>query len=351
MADALATEAAASPFDADRGPDVRPASQHSRSLVGLRGVPAEELRSLLYATGDMLRRIGDPAQRDALRAQLAGRTVATVFFEASTRTRGSFTVAAQRLGAGVVDLSTGTSTGKGETAIDTALTVEAMGAEAIIVRSGRSGAAHAIDRAVRCPVINGGDGRHEHPTQGLLDMYALAEAVGRAETFDLNGVELVIVGDLANSRVMRSGIAAATTLGARITLCGPRAWAPPALRTLGPNVGLVHDLDEALRGHDDRRLAVMMLRVQHERHGTSARPFAGLGSAAAYRARFGLTGERAASLPRGTVVMHPGPINRHVEIDSVVADGHVPGITSTVRRQVSIGVAVRMAVLVRAVIG
>lgn len=275
---------------------------------------------------------------------LAGRTVATMFFEDSTRTRTSFTLAASRLGARVVDVSGGaTSVNKGETYADTARVVEAMGVDAIVTRARQAGSADLIARAVDCAVINAGDGRHEHPTQGLLDAYALAEAHGRLDGLDLSGLTVAIVGDVVNSRVARSAIAGMTTLGARVVCVGPPALAPPGLAATGCAVAL--DLDEVLPIAD----AVMMLRVQFERHGDVSSPeargeprrSAAIASAREYREGYALTADRAARMKPGAVVMHPGPINRGLELDGAVADGP----RSVILRQVAAGVPVRMAVL------
>ena len=276
---------------------------------------------------------------------LAGRTVAMLFFEDSTRTRASFTLAARRLGAEVVALtSVGTSVSKGETLTDTALTVEAMGLDAIVTRTRQAGAPRQIAQAVRCPVLSAGDGRHEHPTQGLLDTLAMAEALGRAGTFDLSGLRVAIVGDLAASRVARSNAAAMTALGARVTMVGPPLLAPRSLSVIGHGVGVSRDLDAELARCD----AVMMLRVQFERHGSGS-----ILSRRQYRDGYALTLERARRMKPGAVVMHPGPINRGLEIDGEVADSDgSDGLPrSLILDQVRAGVAVRMAVLHDAICG
>ena len=292
---------------------------------------------------------------------LANATVATLFLENSTRTRTSFQLAATRLGAEVVDLSgSGLSVSKGETLADTARTIEAMGVDAIVVRASQSGAPHVIADAVGCGVINAGDGRHEHPTQGLLDALALAQARGLAEGgpggFDFKGLTYAIVGDIAASRVARSDIAIMTALGADVLLVGPLAMVPGGLSALNEtaNAGSVRierDLDEALAQAD----AVQMLRVQFERHGGR-----GIASKREYRAGYALTVERAKRMKDGAVVMHPGPMNRGLEIDDAVADGlgaegglgeGVGLPRSIVLDQVSAGLPVRMAVIERAVRG
>ncbi len=265
--------------------------------------------------------------------------VATMFFEDSTRTRLSFEIAARRLGVPALDIGPSSSTSKGESLIDTAKTIEAMGVAALIVRARPSGAAHLIARHVGVPVINAGDGKHEHPTQGLLDSLTFCEAIGR-DGFDLQGVRVAIVGDVVSSRVARSAIAGFGILGAEVVCVGPVHLVPRSLEGLGCVVS--HDLDSVLADVD----GVMMLRVQRERHGgpSKAGSWGAAGSVGAYRAGYALTVERAAQMKDGAVVMHPGPMNRGVEIDSEVADG----ARSLITRQVSSGVAVRMAVIERA---
>lgn len=284
--------------------------------------------------------------------ELEGKTVATLFFEDSTRTKTSFTLAAQRMSAGVIDLPMASSSvNKGETLIDTARTVEAMGVSAMVVRVRQSGGAALIAGAVECPVFNAGDGKHEHPTQGLLDAYTIAEAHGRLEGFDLSGLTVAIVGDLVSSRVARSGIAAMAALGARVVCVGPPGMAPGSLASLGCTV--THDLDAVVGSAD----VVMMLRIQFERQegakqgdkqeGIETTRHQGIEakkvivSVHEYREMYGMTVERAARMKKGAVVMHPGPMNRGIEIDGEVADGE----RSAVLRQVANGVAVRMAAL------
>lgn len=322
----------------------------NRSLLGLAGLGVTDLRALLGATRAMAARL---ESRDFSVHELAGRTVATMFFEDSTRTKTSFTAAAQRLGAHVLDLSATTSSvNKGETLIDTAKTVEAMGVDAMIVRAKQAGAAGLIAAHVACPVVNAGDGRHEHPTQGLIDLYAMAEAHRRLDSFDLAGLRLAIVGDVVSSRVARSAIAGFTALGAEVVCVGPPTMVPASLIGLGCRVE--HELDRVIGACD----AVMMLRIQFERHdggGGGAASASGapvhagdksargpvIASVREYREFFGMTVERAARLKAGAVVMHPGPMNRGIEIDEEVADGP----RSRVVRQVGLGVAVRMGVL------
>jgi aspartate carbamoyltransferase catalytic subunit len=299
---------------------------------------AQQVRALLAAARDM-------AARPAMTRTLEGRIIANLFFEDSTRTRTSFTVAAKHLGADVVDLAAVTSSvSKGETLTDTARNIEAMGVSALVVRARQSGAAAMIARATSCPVINAGDGRHEHPTQGLLDIYTIAEAFNRVDSFDMKGMKVLIVGDVVSSRVARSDIAGLRALGGEVICAGPPAMAPKGVEALGCTV--THDMDEVLPTAD----AVIMLRIQFERHGAEkpaadakASPIASLRD---FRESFGLTVHRAARMKKGAIVMHPGPINRGIELDAEVADGP----RSVVLRQVTNGVAVRMAVLERAVL-
>jgi aspartate carbamoyltransferase catalytic subunit len=316
---------------------------------------AASLRAILGFAARIPLVTGGGAHEIPRRDDLRGRTVATLFFEDSTRTRTSFTIAAQRLGADVVDLSGGTtSVNKGETIVDTATNVEAMGIDAIIVRARQSGAAAMAAAKVQCPVINAGDGKHEHPTQGLLDALTIAEAHGRGETFDLSGLRIAIVGDVASSRVARSGIAVMTALGATVVCVGPAGMVSPAHAGLANKDApgtceITHNLDEILPTVD----GVMMLRIQFERAGESggagaqvagvpaAKKTALIASVREYRHGFSLTRERAARLKEGAIVMHPGPMNRGLEIDGEVADGP----RSVILRQVSNGVRVRMAAL------
>lgn len=315
---------------------------HARHLIELAGVGRERIVDLLRLALSFDDGRGMPREDAELRKRLAGRSVCNLFFEESTRTRVSFSLASRRLGAGVTNLTApGSSIAKGETLVDTAGTVEATGGDALVVRSGASGAAYHIAQHVRVPVINAGDGTHEHPTQGLLDVYAVCRAMGggREASFDMAGLRVGIVGDIVSSRVARSDIAAMTRLGAQVVCVGPAPLAPRSLEILGCSVS--SDLDEVLPELD----AVQMLRIQFERHGSGgeSKPGSppGVGSVREYRSLYALTESRAQSMKPGAVVMHPGPINRGLELDGAVADGP----RSLVRRQVSAGVLVRMAVL------
>lgn len=305
-------------------------------LLGLQGMSAQELRSFLTLTQQVGRGKHEGSK------VLAGRLIANLFFEDSTRTRTSFSVAARRLGGDAVDLiSAASSVNKGETLIDTARNVEAMGVAALVVRAKQSGVPHSIAPYVTCPVINAGDGKHEHPTQGLLDIYTLAEHYGRLGGFDLSGLTVAIVGDVVSSRVARSNIAGMTTLGARVVCVGPPSMVPGSVRHLGAEID--RDMDSVVEHAD----AVMMLRIQFERvdsaKGGEANKTPGIASVREYREGYGLLEARAARMKRRAVVMHPGPINRGIEIDGPVADGP----RSLVLRQVFNGVLVRMAVMLR----
>ncbi|KWV31730.1 MULTISPECIES: aspartate carbamoyltransferase catalytic subunit [Micromonospora] len=280
---------------------------------------------------------------------LRGRTVVNLFYEDSTRTRISFEAAAKRLSADVINFSAkGSSVTKGESLKDTALTLQAMGADAVVVRHPASGAPHRLANWVDGSVVNAGDGTHEHPTQALLDAYTMRSRLGR-----LAGLHVAIVGDVLHSRVARSNVLLLSTLGAKVTLVGPPTlipvdWAaragvappvtvppggdtgPPALSR--PDTDVCYDLDAVLPGVD----VVMMLRVQRERMNDSYFP-----SAREYTRRYGLDGPRMRRLPEHAVVMHPGPMNRGMEITPEVADSP----RSTIVEQVANGVSVRMAVL------
>ncbi|MFB9376286.1 aspartate carbamoyltransferase catalytic subunit [Kineococcus gynurae] len=268
---------------------------------------------------------------------LRGRTVVNLFFEDSTRTRTSFEAAAKRLSADVINFSAkGSSVSKGESLKDTALTLQAMGADAVVVRHWASGGPHRLAHAgwVSGNVVNAGDGTHEHPTQALLDAYTMRRHL-RASTGDLRGARVVVVGDVLHSRVARSNVLLLHTLGAHVTLVAPPTLLPFGVETWP--CAVTTDLDAALaEGEPD---AVMMLRVQRERMDAAAGGF--FPSAREYTRRYGLGRDRLALLPAHTIVMHPGPMNRGLEISADAADSP----RSTIVEQVGNGVAVRMAVL------
>ncbi|HWC33219.1 MAG TPA: aspartate carbamoyltransferase catalytic subunit [Mycobacteriales bacterium] len=257
---------------------------------------------------------------------LRGRTVVNLFFEDSTRTRTSFEVAAKRLSADVINFSAkGSSVSKGESLKDTALTLEAMGSDAVVVRHSASGAPHRLANWIRGSVVNAGDGTHEHPTQALLDAYTMRRRTGRLE-----GLQVAIVGDVLHSRVARSNVLLLSTLGAEVTLVAPPTLLPVGLTSWPCSVS--YDLDGVLPKSD----VVMMLRVQHERMHGGFFP-----TTREYSRRYGLDAQRMASLPDDAIVMHPGPMNRGVEIAAEVADS----VRSTIVEQVANGISVRMAVL------
>jgi aspartate carbamoyltransferase catalytic subunit len=257
---------------------------------------------------------------------LRGKTVVNFFFEPSTRTRTSFELAAKRLSADVINFSpSSSSVVKGETLLDTARNIEAMQADIIVLRHPAAGAAETLARGVKSSVINAGDGWHEHPTQALLDLFTIRE-----KGLVFKGLRVAIVGDIAHSRVARSNIYALTKLGAEVLAVGPPTMMPASLEKLGVRVH--YNLDEALRGVD----VIMMLRLQLERQGRALFP-----TIREYSNLYGLTAERLRMAAPGALVMHPGPINRGVEIAPDVADS----FSSVILDQVSNGVAVRMGIL------
>jgi aspartate carbamoyltransferase catalytic subunit len=257
---------------------------------------------------------------------LRGRTVVNLFYEDSTRTRISFEAAAKRLSADVINFSAkGSSVSKGESLKDTALTLQAMGADAVVIRHSASGAPHRLAQWIDGTVINAGDGTHEHPTQALLDAYTMRSRLGRIE-----GLHVAIVGDVLHSRVARSNVHLLHTLGARVTLVAPPTLVPVGVVAWPADVS--YDLDGVLPGAD----VVMMLRVQRERMSDSYFP-----SEREYARRYGLDSDRVRALPAHAIVMHPGPMNRGMEIAPEVADS----ARSTIVEQVANGVSIRMAVL------
>jgi len=260
---------------------------------------------------------------------LRGRTVVNLFYEDSTRTRISFEAAAKRLSADVINFSAkGSSVGKGESLKDTALTLEAMGADAVVIRHGASGAPHRLAGWVRGSVVNAGDGTHEHPTQALLDAFTIRRRLRPGSGLD--GLRVTIAGDVLHSRVARSNVLLLTTMGAQVTLVAPPTLLPLAVGSWPCSIS--YDLDSELPKSD----VVMMLRVQQERMNAAYFP-----SVREYSRRYGLDVSRMAKLPGHAIVMHPGPMNRGVEIAAEVADSP----RSTIVEQVANGVTVRMAVL------
>ena len=282
--------------------------------------------TLILDTADELARLSDRPVKKL--PTLRGRTVVNLFFEDSTRTRISFEAAAKRLSADVINFSAkGSSVSKGESLKDTALTLEAMGADAVVIRHGSSGAPHTLAHSgwIGGSVVNAGDGTHEHPTQALLDAFTMRRHLG-----SLEGRSIVIVGDVLHSRVARSNVLLLSTLGAKVTLVAPPTLLPVGVE--GWPCEYSYDLDASIGGAD----AVMMLRVQRERMNEAFFP-----SAREYTRRYGLDADRMARLPEQAIVMHPGPMNRGLEITAEVADSD----RAVIVEQVSNGVSVRMAVL------
>ena len=279
---------------------------------------------LILDTAEELAQLADRPIRKL--PTLRGRTVVNLFYEDSTRTRISFEAAAKRLSADVITFSAkGSSVAKGESLKDTALTLEAMGADAVVVRHSASGAPHRLASWLKGSVVNAGDGAHEHPTQALLDAFTMRRRLGRLE-----GLRVAIVGDVLHSRVARSNVRLLRTLGADVTLVAPPTLLPVAVGGWPCEVG--YDLDAALPKAD----VVMMLRVQQERMNAAYFP-----TVREYSRRYGLDSRRMAMMPEHAIVMHPGPMNRGVEIAADVADS----VRSTIVEQVTNGVSVRMAVL------
>jgi aspartate carbamoyltransferase catalytic subunit len=294
-----------------------------KDLLGLRELSADEIMFVLETT-DAFKQVGTREVKKV--PALRGKTLVNFFVEPSTRTRTSFELAAFRLSADVINMSATTSSlTKGETLKDTARNLEALHTDILVLRHSSAGAPQFLAKQIRASVINAGDGAHEHPTQGLLDLYTIRE-----HRKTIAGLHVAIIGDILFSRVARSNIFALTKLGAKVTLVGPRTLVPRAFEKLG--VTISHRIDEVLPEAD----VVNLLRIQHERQRKEY--FPGIGE---YTSLFGLTKARAALLKPDCLIMHPGPINRGVEIDSEVADGP----RSVILDQVTNGLAVRMAVL------
>lgn len=292
-------------------------------LLGMKGLTREEIETIL-TTAESLKEI---SFRDIKKVPtLRGKTVVNFFHEPSTRTRTSFEIAAKRLSADTVSLSASTSSlVKGETLVDTARNLEAMNPDIIVLRHSMAGAPHLLSRMVKSSIINAGDGMHEHPTQALLDLLTIREKKGPVE-----GLQVAIIGDIAHSRVARSNIIGLKTMGAQVMVAGPPTMIPPFIDSMG--VGVTSSIQEAVAWAD----VIMMLRVQLERQKQMLFP-----SLREYSRFFGLTLEMLKKAKREVIIMHPGPINRGVEIQSEVADGPY----SVILDQVTNGVAVRMALL------
>ncbi|HEY6320908.1 MAG TPA: aspartate carbamoyltransferase catalytic subunit [Thermoanaerobaculia bacterium] len=292
-------------------------------LLGIAELSPGEIE-LVLDTAESFREVGERPIKKV--PTLRGKTVVNLFFEPSTRTRSSFEIAEKRLSADNLNFSaSGSALAKGESLIDTALNLQAMAPDLIVIRHAHAGAPHLLAKKLEAGVINAGDGAHEHPTQALLDAYTIRRHKGR-----LAGLKVAIVGDIEHSRVVRSNIHLLTKMGARVTVAGPRTMMPVGIERLG--VEVAHTLAEAVRGAD----VIMMLRIQLERQGRMAIP-----SIKEYFELFGLTSARLAGAADDVIIMHPGPMNRGVEIASEVADGPY----SVILEQVTHGVSVRMAVL------
>ena len=294
-----------------------------KDLLGLEELTKEEIEFIL-TTAESFKEV---TTREVKKVPaLRGKTVVNLFYEPSTRTRVSFEVAAKRLSADVINIAPETSSvRKGETLIDTGRNIEALKADIIVVRHNASGAASMLARHLSISVVNAGDGWHEHPTQALLDIFTLKEKLGKIE-----GLNVVIVGDISHSRVARSNIRGLTKLGAKVIVCAPEILIPPAIEEMG--VEVTDDIDEALKDAD----AVNVLRMQFERDEEAAFP-----EKLEYFRNCGITPERLKKAKKNIIVMHPGPIHRGIEMSSEVADG----INSVILEQVTNGIAVRMAVL------
>jgi aspartate carbamoyltransferase catalytic subunit len=301
----------------------RASLMRSRHLLGIAGLTADEI-TLVLDTAEAMKEIGTRPIKKV--PTLRGRTIVNLFFEPSTRTRTSFEIAEKRLSADTLSIATATSSvTKGESLVDTLRNLEAMAPDMVVMRHASSGAPHLLARVGHSSIINAGDGMHEHPTQALLDAFTIRQHKGR-----LAGLKVAIVGDLLHSRVLRSNILLLNTMGADVWVCGPAALIPRDIERFG--VRAMTSIDAAVEGAD----VVMMLRIQRERmHGHF------IPSVREYFALFGMTTARLRRARPDVIIMHPGPMNRGVEIDSEVADGPY----SVILEQVANGVAVRMAVL------
>jgi len=301
----------------------RPFVWTRKDLVGLDELSAEEIVHLLD-TAESFREVSTRSIKKV--PALRGKVVVLLFFEASTRTRMSFELAASRLSADtMVFTAKGSSVAKGETTLDTVRNIEAMGVDVFVIRHGQPGAPHMLAQKVSASIVNAGDGPHEHPTQALLDMFTIRQRRGRIE-----GLKVAIVGDIAHSRVARSNVLGLKKLGAEVIVVGPPTLVPSAIIPMGCQIA--HSLDDVLPEVD----VINMLRIQFERFGTNLFP-----SVREYSRLFGMNAERLRRCRKDVLIMHPGPINRGVEITSEVADGP----NSCILQQVTNGLAIRMAVL------
>jgi len=297
---------------------------NKKDLLGIKELSVEEINLIL----DTAAGFKDVLGRDIKKVPaLRGKTTVNLFFEPSTRTRTSFEVAAKRLSTDVINFSVPTSSVvKGESLIDTALTVQALGADFIIIRHASSGVPHLLAKHLNASVINAGDGTNEHPTQALLDAFTIQEKKGK----EIASLEIAIVGDIMHSRVAKSNIYCLTALGARVRLIGPPTLIPENLKAMG--VSIFHSMEDGLRDVD----VLIMLRIQMERQGKGFFP-----STEEYFKNWGLTPERLSLAKEDVIVMHPGPMNRGIEIVSEIADGP----RSVILEQVTNGIAVRMSVM------
>ena len=293
------------------------------SLLGLEELSAKEIKMFLDLAVEF-KQVLDSKNKPT--KSLKGKRIVNLFMEPSTRTRVAFEIAAKSLSADVISIaSQGSSLSKGETLKDTAKNIQALGADAIVIRHSSAGSPLFLSRTIPVPIINAGDGSHEHPSQALLDIFTLREKLGT-----LNGKKITILGDILFSRVARSNLWGLSKLGAEVTFVGPSTLVPKTFEKLGAKVS--HDIEKSLGEAD----AVMLLRIQHERQSSSHFP-----SLEEYTRIFGLNTQRAKALKSDTIILHPGPINRGVEIDSSLADSD----NSVILQQVSNGIAVRMAIL------
>jgi aspartate carbamoyltransferase catalytic subunit len=302
-----------------------------RHLLGIEELSAEDVTTLLTASERVLARMRAPEATSGgiARTALRGRTIINLFFESSTRTRTSFELAGKRLGADVVNVSPSqSSVTKGETLLDTVRNIEAMHADAIVIRHAASGAPHFVAARTHASIVNAGDGAHEHPTQALLDAVTM-----RAHGKNLEGLEVAIVGDILHSRVARSNALLLGKLGANVRLCAPKTMVPSHPESIGATARVTPRIEEAVEGAD----VVMMLRIQSERLGGTPM----MATTREYSRTFGLGARVLERAKPDAIVMHPGPINRGVELDAALADG----TRSVILDQVEAGVAVRMAVL------
>ena len=294
-----------------------------KDLLGIADLSSDEIYRVLD-TAEAMREIGERPIKKV--PALRGKTIVNLFYEPSTRTRTSFEIAEKRLSADTLNIAVAASSVlKGETLADTAMNIEAMAPDMIVLRHASSGACHLLARICRSKIINAGDGMHEHPTQALLDAFTIRERKGR-----IKGLKIAIVGDLLHSRVLRSNVLLLTKLGAEVWVCAPATLIPPGMQQMG--VRVTTKVDEAVEGAD----VIMMLRIQLERMQGGYFP-----SLREYFTTFGMTEARVKRAKPDAIIMHPGPINRGVEIASEVADGSA----SVILDQVANGVAVRMAVL------